>query len=198
MARSLQHVPHRTCLTCARPSGSKSSLVTTGDISIDMVNQLVTRGATLADGRAVIIWNSEATISNGGAGQNDIRASILNADGSLREVDGSDISSLKMGNCLRQLRLQCVHELAPGSGRSRVARSAAHRWMGVPDDVDAEAAVQATIGRMAWTSFTLHTGVEPRSATFREYRISVVGLRPSPRSDRRVAARDYVLTLKVE
>ncbi len=50
-------------------------------------DQLVTRGATLTDGRAVIIWNSEATIDDAGTGQNDIRASILNPDGSVLRTD---------------------------------------------------------------------------------------------------------------
>lgn len=44
-------------------------------------DQLVTRTATLADGRSIVIWGSEATIDNGGAGINDVRASLFGADG---------------------------------------------------------------------------------------------------------------------
>lgn len=50
-------------------------------------DQIISRSATMADGRAVIIWKSEATISNGGGGQSDIRATILNPDGSVLRAD---------------------------------------------------------------------------------------------------------------
>lgn len=50
-------------------------------------DQLVTRTATLADGRVVIVWGSEATIDDGGAGDNDIRASLFAANGRLLKSD---------------------------------------------------------------------------------------------------------------
>lgn len=63
---------------------------------------------------------------------------------------------------------------------------------------DAELRIQATIGRMAWTSLALHTGVEPRSARFREHTVTVVGLRPDPRANEDISTRNYVVTLRVE
>lgn len=50
-------------------------------------DQLVTRTATLADGRAVVIWGSEATIDNGGAGINDVRASLIGTNGRVLKGD---------------------------------------------------------------------------------------------------------------
>lgn len=63
---------------------------------------------------------------------------------------------------------------------------------------DAELNLAATVGRMAWTSLELHTDVEPRSATFQEYTITVVGLRPAPVSTERIRPQNYVVTLRVE
>jgi hypothetical protein len=51
---------------------------------------------------------------------------------------------------------------------------------------------------MAWTSHALHTGVEPRSASFREHTITVVGLKPDPRANESMSTRNYVVTLRVE
>src|SRR5688500_12293320 len=55
---------------------------------------------------------------------------------------------------------------------------------------DAELRIQVTIGRMAWTSLALHTGVEPRSARFREHTITVVGLKPEPRANESLSTRN--------
>jgi hypothetical protein len=63
---------------------------------------------------------------------------------------------------------------------------------------DAALNIAVTIGRMAWTSLQLHTDVEPRSATFRDYTITVVSLRPAPHSESRIRPQDYVVTLRVE
>lgn len=63
---------------------------------------------------------------------------------------------------------------------------------------DAQVNLAVTIGRMAWTSLALHTHVEPRSATFRNYTISVVSLRPDPHSETRIPSQNYVVTLRVE
>jgi len=63
---------------------------------------------------------------------------------------------------------------------------------------DAEMRVPVTIGRMAWTSLALHTTLEPRSAKFRDYTITVVGLRPEPRSGQTISPERYVVTLRVE
>lgn len=50
-------------------------------------DQAHARTCTLRDGRVVAIWGSEATISNGGSGNNDIRASILGPDGRVLRGD---------------------------------------------------------------------------------------------------------------
>jgi hypothetical protein len=63
---------------------------------------------------------------------------------------------------------------------------------------DGEVEVLATVGRMAWTSFALHTGVEPRTATFRDFTITVVDLKPTPRSGQKIPPGDYVVTLRVQ
>lgn len=63
---------------------------------------------------------------------------------------------------------------------------------------DAALRVHATIAKMAWTPFTLHTNLEPRSTKFRDYTITVVGLKPDPRSDEEISTRNYVVTLRVD
>ncbi|MCQ0970703.1 hypothetical protein MLD63_09730 [Paracoccus sp. TK19116] len=50
-------------------------------------DQIISRSATMEDGRTIIIWKSEATIDNGGAGQSDIRASIINPNGTVFRAD---------------------------------------------------------------------------------------------------------------
>jgi hypothetical protein len=63
---------------------------------------------------------------------------------------------------------------------------------------DAEVRIQATATRADWTSLALHTGVEPRTGTFRNWRITVVDLKPAPRSTTRIDPGNYVVTLRVE
>ena len=63
---------------------------------------------------------------------------------------------------------------------------------------DAELRIPVTASRTEWTSLALHTGIEPRSATFRNYRITVVDLKPAPRSTQRIDNSNYVVTLRVE
>ncbi len=63
---------------------------------------------------------------------------------------------------------------------------------------DAALLVPVTIGRMAWTSLDLHTHVDPRSARFRDYTITVVGLQPDPRAGESIPGDRYVVTLRVE
>jgi hypothetical protein len=63
---------------------------------------------------------------------------------------------------------------------------------------DAELRIQVTVGRMAWTDLTVHTGVEPRSARFREHTITAVGLKPETRAGSAIPKESYVVTLKVE
>ena len=63
---------------------------------------------------------------------------------------------------------------------------------------DAQLNLSATIERMAWTSLQVHTNVEPRSARFREYTITVLELRPAPREGQPIASGSYVATLRVE
>jgi hypothetical protein len=63
---------------------------------------------------------------------------------------------------------------------------------------DAEVHIPVTVGRASWTNFSLHTGVEPRSATFQSWRITLVELKPAPRSNVRISSDSYVVTLQVE
>jgi hypothetical protein len=63
---------------------------------------------------------------------------------------------------------------------------------------DAQVHVPVTIGRMAWTSLELHTNLEPRSGRFRDYTVTVVGLKPEPREGQRIPNENYVITLRVE
>ena len=63
---------------------------------------------------------------------------------------------------------------------------------------DAEARISATTGGSAWTPIALHTGVEPRSAVFQNRRITLVELKPAPRSGTRIPNDNYVATLRVE
>jgi hypothetical protein len=63
---------------------------------------------------------------------------------------------------------------------------------------DAEVRIPVTASRSDWTSLALHTTLEPKSATFRNYRITVVGLNPAPRSTARIDSNNYVVTLRVE
>ena len=63
---------------------------------------------------------------------------------------------------------------------------------------DAALQVPVTVGRMAWTNLELHTDIQPRSARFREFTITVVGLQPAPRSTEQIRSDRYVVTLRVE
>jgi hypothetical protein len=62
---------------------------------------------------------------------------------------------------------------------------------------DAELKIPVTTGT-DWTTLTLHTGLEPRSGTYRSWKITVVELKPAPRSTQRIQSGDYVVTLRVE
>jgi hypothetical protein len=62
---------------------------------------------------------------------------------------------------------------------------------------DATARIQATVGRMAWTGFDLHSTLEPKAATFREWKIRLIAVEPSPRSTEQIPANGYVVTLEV-
>ena len=63
---------------------------------------------------------------------------------------------------------------------------------------DAEARIPVTVGSAEWTSLALHTTLEPHSATFRNYKITLVELKPAPRSTSRIDSNSYVATLRVE
>jgi hypothetical protein len=62
---------------------------------------------------------------------------------------------------------------------------------------DATARIQATVGRMAWTGFDLHSTLEPKAATFRSWEIRLVKVEPSPRSTEGIPPGAYVVTLEV-
>jgi hypothetical protein len=63
---------------------------------------------------------------------------------------------------------------------------------------DATLRVELTVGRMAWTPYELHTGVDPRSAKFRENTITVVDLKPATRSSSTIRPEDYIATFRVD
>ena len=63
---------------------------------------------------------------------------------------------------------------------------------------DAEVRIPVTASRSDWTSLALHTTLEPRSASFRSWRVTVVDLKPAPRSTSRIDNNNYVVTLRVE
>lgn len=99
-------------------------------------------------------------------------------------------------------------ELKPGQtaqlGQLQIAFRGVSQDSRCPSDVqcvwagDATVRINAAYARMAWQPFDLHTGVEPRSARYRDNTITVVELKPGTHSGRQIAASDYVLTLRVD
>ncbi|MGH7460135.1 MAG: hypothetical protein ACREMA_03785 [Longimicrobiales bacterium] len=65
-------------------------------------------------------------------------------------------------------------------------------WQG-----DASVRINATVGRMAWTPFDLHTGINPKDASFRDWQIRLVAVNPHPRSTAPIPPGDYTITLEV-
>jgi hypothetical protein len=49
-----------------------------------------------------------------------------------------------------------------------------------------------------WSPFDLHTNLEPRTAAYTGFTVSVVGLSPDPRSDQKISSDRYTVTLRVE
>jgi hypothetical protein len=78
------------------------------------------------------------------------------------------------------------------TGESRCPMDVVCVWQG-----DATARIQATVGRMAWTGYDLHTGLQPQSIKFQDWTIKLVSVEPYPRSDRQIRPEEYVLTLEV-
>ena len=78
------------------------------------------------------------------------------------------------------------------AGDSRCPMDAVCVWMG-----DATVQLDVTVGRMAWTPRELHTHLEPKRTTFREFAIELVSLTPYPQSDRSIRPEDYVARLRV-
>jgi hypothetical protein len=78
------------------------------------------------------------------------------------------------------------------SGDSRCPMDAVCVWMG-----DAVVQLDVTVGRAAWTPTELHTHLEPKRTSFREYSIDLVSLLPYPKSDQTIKAEDYVARLRV-
>jgi len=76
---------------------------------------------------------------------------------------------------------------------SRCATDVVCVWAG-----DAALRIRAAMGRSEWTPIDLHTSVDPRSARFGDYTISVVALSPEPRSQRTIPGDSYKVTLRVE
>lgn len=63
---------------------------------------------------------------------------------------------------------------------------------------DASLRIRASSANTDWTPFDLHTSLDPRSARIDGHTITVVGLTPSPVSDRPIANDRYRVTLRVE
>ena len=78
------------------------------------------------------------------------------------------------------------------SGDSRCPMDAVCVWMG-----DAVVQLDVTVGRMAWTPTELHTHLDPKRTSFREYSIDLVSLLPYPKSDLTIKPEDYVARLRV-
>ena len=66
-------------------------------------------------------------------------------------------------------------------------------WQG-----DAVVHISAAVGRMQWTPFELHTGLEPRSVVFQDRRITLIAVEPAPRSNEQIDPARYIITLKVD
>ena len=76
---------------------------------------------------------------------------------------------------------------------SRCAADVQCVWAG-----DAEARIPVTVGNADWTTLTLHTTLDPKSATFRSWRVTLVELKPQPRSTSKIGNENYIATLRVE
>jgi hypothetical protein len=63
---------------------------------------------------------------------------------------------------------------------------------------DAALRIPVSARRAAWTPLDLHTNIEPRSARYGDYTITVVSLLPSPRADQKIPNERYTVTLRVE
>ncbi len=77
-------------------------------------------------------------------------------------------------------------------GDSRCPSDVTCVWSG-----DAKVVLDLTVGRAAWTGSAVHTHVEPRTVTFRDYRIELLDLAPYPVSTQQIQANDYVATLEI-
>lgn len=76
---------------------------------------------------------------------------------------------------------------------SRCPSDATCVWEG-----DAALRIRATAGRADWTSFDLHTSLDPQSARIGEHTLTVVGLTPSPATGRTIPNERYTVTLRVD
>lgn len=63
---------------------------------------------------------------------------------------------------------------------------------------DAVARIQAAVGRTDWTSYDLHTTLEPQSIEFAGHVITLVSVEPARRANESVDASRYVITLRVD
>jgi hypothetical protein len=63
---------------------------------------------------------------------------------------------------------------------------------------DATVRIQAAVGRSGWTSFELHTGLDPQSVRFGNRTITLVAVEPARRADVPVDPDQYVITLRVD
>ena len=80
-----------------------------------------------------------------------------------------------------------------GSNDSRCPSDVTCVWSG-----DATLHLRATVGRADWTPLELHTHVMPHAGDFYGHVLTVVDLKPYPKSTDRLSAGDYVAVLRVD
>jgi len=79
------------------------------------------------------------------------------------------------------------------SGDSRCPTDVVCIWQG-------NAAVEITLGLGEGPShpYTLNTGIEPHAVDFNGFRVTLVNVRPAPRTDKPIAPADYRAQFRVE
>ena len=76
-------VYHRAYSASGTPRAGNKVL----NVNSNEFDELVTKSTVLSNGNSVVIWTSEAAIDNGGAGENQLRATILDEAGKVVRAD---------------------------------------------------------------------------------------------------------------
>jgi hypothetical protein len=108
-------------------------------------------------------------------------------------ADRGDTFALKAGQVARVGNAGVLVGFRGVAADSRCPSDVTCVWQG-----DAELRIHATIGRLAWTPFALHTALEPRSARFEGYTITIVNLEPVPKEGQQIPGANYVVTIRIE